>query len=205
MTRGTRTNLLQGYVRNTNQAPGFDIPTEEGVAIRARWVRPHRADYTKVEGLTGKELPGEGPYVTDIYASSTRLPNEPSTPLPIWFLQILQGRTAAFDTLQQASFRLDDYGIPADLSRYRNLYNELRHTLLDIDRLQAEQELIREHMDQARCRLESCNIAKRLSRYQALVPPGERLSTAVASSAGNTPPRGVRPLHPTSNRGRFAV
>jgi hypothetical protein len=98
----------EGYVPNNRCAPNFEIPMPEGVYLKVRWVRRCREDLSKVEGLTGREGPGEGPYRTEIYASASRLPSDIPTVFPTWFLQVLQGRSSAYNILLDAAAKLDD-------------------------------------------------------------------------------------------------
>jgi hypothetical protein len=191
----------EGYVANHHCTPNFEIPMPEGVYLKARWVRRCREDLTKVEGLTGREGPGEGPYRTEIYASFHRLPSDIPTIFPTWFLQVLQGRSSAYNVLLDAAAKLDDWGVATDISRYRANFEEQRHIILAIDRLQAKHELLAESLSDTRARLENSNVHKKLSGLQGYVHPLERVTS---SPAGTTPPVRRMPLPTSPSRGRLA-
>src|SRR5882672_4818225 len=56
----------EGYVRNDDLVPDFDI-MRDGNWTRARFVRLHTGDPTRVHGLTGNEKPREGPCSKSVY------------------------------------------------------------------------------------------------------------------------------------------
>ena len=60
------------------------------------------------------------PHIVKIYAQPCATA-EPIEPLPMWLESILLGPSAAFNTLAEASRELDDWGIHADLLRFREL------------------------------------------------------------------------------------
>ena len=62
----------------------------------------------------------ETPHIVKIYAQPCASA-EPIEPLPIWLESILLGPSAAFNTLAEATRELDDWGIHADLLRFREL------------------------------------------------------------------------------------
>ena len=72
------------------------------------------ACFTKDDG------PGDTPHIVKIYAQPCASA-EPIEPLPIWLKSILLGPSAAFNTLAEASRELDNWGIHADLLRFREL------------------------------------------------------------------------------------
>jgi hypothetical protein len=181
----------EGYVPNINCAPNFEISMEEGVYLKARWVHRCREDLSKVEGLTGREGPGEGPYRAEIFTSAHRPPSDIPTVFLTWFLQVLQGRSSAYNILLDATAKLDDWGIAADISCYRTDFEESRHIILAINRLQAEHELLTESLSNTRAHLENFNVHRKLSGLQGYVHPLEQVSS---SSPGTTPPIRRMPL-----------
>ena len=60
------------------------------------------------------------PHIVKVYAQPCATA-EPIEPLPIWLESILLGPSAAFNTLAEAARELDDWGIHADLLRFREL------------------------------------------------------------------------------------
>jgi hypothetical protein len=174
---------------------------EEGVYLKARWVCHCCEDLSKVEGLTGHEGPGEGPYRAEIYASASRLPSDIPTVFPTWFLQVLQGHSSAYNMLLDAAAKLDDWGVAADISRYCADFKELRHIILAIDRLQAEHELLAESLSNTRACLKNSNVHHKLSGLRGYVHPLERVSS---SPAGTTPPVRRMPLPTAPSRGHLA-
>ena len=50
-------------------------------------------------------------------------------PLPAWFRHTVTGPSVAFHTLCKAAHKLDDWGVEADLNRYRALEDALCQSL----------------------------------------------------------------------------
>ena len=144
----------EGYVHNDDLVPGFDI-RQDGNLVRARFVRLHTGDPTCVHGLTGNEKPGEGPCSKPIYATPVRglIP----VALPSWFHNMLIGRTARFEKLRNAAHNTNNFGIIADISRYRQDHDLLRQLVQEQEMLSAELELIRECLGLTRGCLEAAN------------------------------------------------
>src|SRR5882672_3779406 len=144
----------EGYVRNDDLVPGFDI-RQDGNWVRARFVRLHTGDPTCVHRLTGNEKHGEGPYSKPVYATPVR--GLVPIALPSWFHHMLIGRTSHFEKLRNATHALNNFGIVADISRFRQDHDVLRQLLQEQDMLAAELELVREHLGLTRGRLEAAN------------------------------------------------
>src|SRR5712671_2376154 len=141
----------EGYVRNTDDlVPGFDI-RQDGNLVQARFIRLHTGDPTCIHGLTGNEKPGKGPYSKPVYATPVRglVPDA----LPFWFHHMLIGRTSHFEKLRNAAHALNNFGIVADISRFRQDHDVLRQLLQEQDMLASELELVRERLGLTRGRL----------------------------------------------------
>src|SRR5882672_9687825 len=144
----------EGYVRNDDLVPDFDV-RQDGNLVRAHFVRLHTGDPTCVHGLTGNEKPGEGPYSKLVYA----MPVHSLVPvaLPSWFHHMLIGRSARFEKLRNAALTTNNFGVIADISRYRQDHDVLRQLVQEQEMLSAELELVRERLGLTRGRLEAAN------------------------------------------------
>src|SRR5882672_7430366 len=127
----------EGYVRNDNLVPDFDIK-QDGNWIHARFIRLHTGDPTCVHSLTGNEKPGEGPCSKPVYAA----PMHGLVPvaLPSWFHNMLIGRTARFEKLRNAAHNTNNFGIIANISRYRLDHDLLRQLVQEQEMLSAKLE-----------------------------------------------------------------
>src|SRR5712672_3374338 len=144
----------EGYVRNDDLVPSFDIH-QDGNLVRARFVRLHTGDPTCVHGLTGNEKPREGPYSKPVYATPVR--GLVPVALPSWFHHMLIGRTARFKKLRNAALTTNNFGVIADISRYRQDHDILRQLVQEQEMLSTELELIRKRLGLTRGRLEAAN------------------------------------------------
>jgi hypothetical protein len=162
----------EGYTRNNGKIPNFDIPMDDGLYLLAKFIKLHSGDYTKAFGLTSKELSTstEAPYSMEIYTSPDIRLNEIPEPLPLWVQTIIEGRTATFESLRQATIELKDYGIMADLTRAHDTYLKAQEMELQRDQIEADLSLLHEKYTLTRGRLELACISKRLAHQQYLVP-----------------------------------
>jgi len=145
-----------GYVRNDGLVPNFD-GLQDGSSVRVCFVCHHPGDPTRVQGLTGAEKPGEGPYSKPVYAQPIR--GLVPTALPSWYHHMLIGRTTHFEKLWNATIATNNYGLIADLSRYCQDHDALCQLIQEQDMLSAELKLIREHLGLMRGCLEAANAA----------------------------------------------
>jgi len=147
-------SLPEGYIHNDNLVPDFDIK-QDGNWVRACFIRLHTSDPTRVHGLTGNEKPREGPSSKPIYATPVR--GLVPVALPSWFHHMLIGRTSHFEKLRNATLATNNFGIIADVSRYRQDHDILRQLIQEQDMLLAELELVRERLGLTQGRLEAAN------------------------------------------------
>ena len=107
----------EGYVLNTKY-PGLTINIGNSLQREVKWVKQLEqgtvACFTEDNGLR------DTPHIVKIYTQPCTS-TEPIKPLPIWLESILLGLSATFNTLTEASRELDDWGIHADLLRFREL------------------------------------------------------------------------------------
>jgi len=144
----------EGYVRNDDLVTDFDI-MQDGNWARARFIRLHTGDPTRVHGLTGNEKPGEGPCSKEVYATPVR--GLVPVALPTWFHHMLIGRTSHFEKLCNAVHATNNFSLIADVSRFRKDHEVLRQLIQEQDMLSAELKLVRECLGLTRGRLEAAN------------------------------------------------
>ena len=117
----THTDTFQccakGYVLNTKY-PGLTINIGNGLQREVKWVK--QLEQGTVACFTEDDGPGDTPHIVKIYAQPCATA-EPIEPLPVWLETILLGLSAAFNTLAEAARELDDWGIHANLLRFREL------------------------------------------------------------------------------------
>jgi len=145
-----------GYMHNDGLVPDFDI-LQDGNSVRVRFVRHHPGNPTRIQGLTGAEKPGEGPYSKPVYAQP--ICGLVPTTLPSWYHHMLIGRTSHFEKLWNATVATNNYGLIADLSRYHQDHDTLRQLIQEQDMLSSELELVWERLGLTRGHLEATNAA----------------------------------------------
>jgi len=144
----------EGYLRNDDLVPGFNIK-QDGNWVRARFIRLHTGDPTCVHSLTGNEKPGEGPCSKPVYTTPVR--GLVPVALPSWFHNMLISWTARFEKLRNTTHNTNNFGIIANVSRYRQDHDLLCQLVQEQEMLSAELELVRERLALTRGHLEAAN------------------------------------------------
>ena len=152
-----------GYVRNDGLVPDFDV-LQDGNNVCIHFVHHHPGDPTRVQGLTGAEKPGEGPYSKPVYAQPVT--GLVPTALPSWYHHMLIGRTTHFEKLRNATVATNNFGLIANLSRYRQDHNALRQLIQEQDMLSTELELICKRLGLTQGRLEAANAANAIGQLE---------------------------------------
>src|SRR6266478_4752999 len=106
-----------GYVEN-GRVPTFTIPVGGGLSNPAKWVK--KLDDGRVAGYSSEDGPHDLPHVCEIYASP-KYTADPAEPLPHWIHKTLQGPAPGYAALLDAVKATDDWGLEADVIRFRLL------------------------------------------------------------------------------------
>jgi len=180
------------FIRNNNRVPNFQIPIGEGLSLPAEFIKRDEDSKTKVWGVTGRFGKGEPAYAHEIFARPVEDPSFPAEPMRPWFLRLLQGSTASYTHLREAADDLGDWGLAADITRFRQCEDQLRELNATIHSLRAEVDLTETLQEACRIRLGAANAHGRLAR----------LESACHGKDCRFPIRGDFAIRPNSYRGR---
>jgi len=156
-----------GYIRNT-MYPDLKIPLGEGAYAEAYWVTPAHDGYIQAYGQ--EQGPLDTPYSLPIYTWAV-YSSEPINPLPAWFHQLLVGTPTVHANFAKAAHRLDDWGVAADIARYRKLDDDLSCINMELKRLEAKAGAIRIAKTICEGRLELARAPKQLAHMECLATP----------------------------------
>jgi hypothetical protein len=116
--------------------------------------------------------PQDPVYSLPLYATTYRTPVDdnsyPQEPLPEWFRDLMHATEPSFHTLLQGARILEDWGVTADIARYRATSERLRDLATAKEGIDAALTAQRETLDLVTFRLGSARAAEQLSRYQNL-------------------------------------
>ena len=104
------------YEVNTHY-PGLKINIGFRLHRPIKWIK--LLDEGTVAGFCDDDGPGASPHILKIYAQPMASP-ELIEPLPPWFETILLGPSPIYHNFAQAAGELEDWGIKADIQRYRD-------------------------------------------------------------------------------------
>src|SRR6266481_6768293 len=123
-----------GYVEN-GRLPTFTIPVGGGLSNPAKWVK--KLDDGRVAGYTAKDGPHDLPHVCEIYATP-KYTADPAEPLPHWIHETLQGSATGYAAFLDAVKTTDDWGLEADVMRFRALDERVLAYKAQLDRTHGE-------------------------------------------------------------------
>src|SRR6266404_3907719 len=110
------------YVAN-DRLPTFTIPLREGSDVPAKWIK--QLDDGRVTGHSKHDSTGDLPYIKEIYAAPQDSALDPAEVLPFWVRETLQGSAIQYQELRRAVRDLDDWGLYAEVLRYRQLDKDI--------------------------------------------------------------------------------
>src|SRR6266403_550596 len=166
-----------GYVKN-GRLPTFTIPVGGGLSNPAKWVK--KLDDGRVAGYTAEDGPHDLPHVCEIYASP-KYTADPAEPLPHWIHETLQGSAPAYTAFLDAVRATDDWGLEADVIRFRALDERVLAYKAQLDRTHGELEGAIIARDQSQGRLECARLGERVSH---LAGEPQRMPTNARASGG---------------------
>src|SRR6266446_3993210 len=174
-----------GYVQN-GRLPTFTIPVGGGLSNPAKWVK--KLDDGRVAGYTAEDGPHNLPHVCEIYATP-KYTADPAEPLPHWIRETLQGSAPAYAAFLDAVKATDDWGLEADVMRFRALDEHVLSYKAQLDRTHSELKGAIIARDQCQGRLECARLGDQVSH---LAGEPQRMPTNARARGGWKEGRGRR-------------
>ena len=185
------TGAPDGFQENAGRIPHFNISfPDTDLDIQARFVRLSPRDYTQVEGTMGGE--GDPVYLRPLYAQPQLYGEENIEPFPEWFVDLAASNR--YHIMLEHLDRLDDWGLTADVARYRAITHRLQD--LQAARIGIDDSIhsALDDLDRTRYRLEAARAPRRLRHLSHAADPDGRPGRRV-SSTRRMPPLRVRTRH----------
>jgi hypothetical protein len=111
-------------------------------------------------------------YALSLYATTYRTPVDddtyPQEPLPEWFRDLMHATKPHFRVLLQGTRILEDWGLTANIARYRATSKRLRDLAAAREGIDATLAMQRESLDLIAFRLGSARASERLGHYRNL-------------------------------------
>ena len=160
----------EGYVENIH-FPNLHIPIGNGLFRPVKWVKQGEDGFmychTAEDGPRGSN---SQPYLIPVYASPIPSTDEPIEPFPNWMRAILHGPSAPYLNLLELAKTLDNWGVAADLARYRQCDKELMLIENKIRTLEVERVAMEHNRTIIAARLEAAHAAESLAFLEGLAP-----------------------------------
>ncbi len=113
-------------------------------------------------GYSAEDGPHDLPHVCEIYASP-KYTADPAEPLPHWIHETLQGPAPGYATLLDAVKATDNWGLEADVIRFRSLNERIIAYKAQLDRTHGELKSTIIARDQCQGRLECARLPEWIS------------------------------------------
>jgi hypothetical protein len=150
----------EGYIINDEtRVPNFIIPTGDGEHQQAYWVK--QLAEGQVAGLPREYIPGQTPFVTEVYASLAGGQEDVLRPIhamPGWLWSLLTGPAAQYGTLLKHVEVTNDWGVVGEVLRFRQLEHHLSNLRLRIAHHEAEFQGVSQAQAMAKGHLELAHI-----------------------------------------------
>ena len=156
----------ENYEAN-HRYPSLTVPVGNGLSREVKWVR--RVDPQTISCYTAEDRPSSTPHILKIYAQPTIM-TDPVEPLPAWFHHTITGPSAAFHTLREATHKLNNWGVKANLDHYCALEDTLCQSLAEAEKHQANTDRYWVAKGLCKARLEAACAASSLVHMEGLAP-----------------------------------
>ena len=169
------TKCPPGYEENNGHLPNFTIPLDDGTEQFACFIK--QLDDGRAAGLHSQAKGEEDTRIIELYASPNYASDKPLEPLPTWLCRRLWGDRATYAILKDAVNNLDDWGLLADVHRYRQFNQDNAYLVQKLELLKAEQESVVKNW----ALIEDCLIHAQLSKkvkHLALCSPSGTIQSA---------------------------
>ena len=124
------------YEENNGRLPNFTIPLDDGTEWFACFIK--QLDDGRVAGLHSGAKGEEEARIIELYASPDYASDKPLEPLPTWLRRHLWGDHTSYSILEDAVNDLDDWGLLADVHRYRQFDQDNAYLVQKLELLEAE-------------------------------------------------------------------
>jgi hypothetical protein len=151
-----------GFIENRGRIPHFHIPTASGGAdMQARFVWQSPGDPTTIEGTMGGL--GDPIYLIELHAQGRYNPDCEPVPLSDWFVGLLAPKGKMFAHVLKAARETDDWGLVADLARYRAYSDRLADYDNTLRRIENAREAAYDKLTTTKARLACAQANQRLA------------------------------------------
>src|SRR5258707_7981457 len=153
-----------GFSINAGQLPDTTLPCGRNAGQLAKWVR--RLPDGRALLYAEDDGPGDQPYAIELFAGLDLSDDAPPQSLSRWLLDGLTGPSVAFHTIRAAAEATLDWGLHAELLRYRELDQKAKAIHDSISNLEAEVQGVLADQRLALGRLDGARAATRLGHIR---------------------------------------
>jgi hypothetical protein len=156
-----------GYELNNGKVTNFQIPIGNGLYQEAKWI--HLNDDGTVSSYHSTQGTNEWPYIIDLYATPDYSVDSPLESLLAWFRHMLTGPGGNFQILQEAVADTGDWGFAREVTRYRQLDDDITAVAVKIEEYQRDLDTTRTHLGSCESQLMLARAAERVTTLQNIL------------------------------------
>ena len=154
-----------GYVENNGHYPTLEIRLPHGQRRPAKWIK--QLDNYCVAALCDRDVGSSTPSIFDVYASPNHS-DRPVQPLPDWLIDLLTADASTYTLVQDAATELDDWGLAADLDRFRRAHAKLVDLYKQVDSYASQAECTLQEKAAIQSQLELAKVGYQLHHLKGL-------------------------------------
>jgi hypothetical protein len=166
MSRQPDAEYPEGFEENHGRLPDFVIPDADNVMRQARYIKLGSGPIPFTLGTLGQE--GDPVFQYDLYAAPSYIRDSPPTPLPMWLIDAIGGKSSSYHQAMDLARSTDDWGLAAEVARYHQVDTRILNIAAEIHALDCKLQLVKVEARQSRSHLEGARAQQRLRALQAL-------------------------------------
>lgn len=156
----------EGFEENRSRLPDFTLTASDNIWRQARYIQLGDGLIPTTYGTLGG--PDNPIFECTLYATSRYSVDQPSEPLPMWFIDCISGKSAAYHQAMEAAREVNDWGLMAKMACYHEADTRILNIAAKMHALEAELSVVKAVCRQSWMRLEGAKAHHHLTELQAL-------------------------------------
>jgi hypothetical protein len=156
----------EGYEENHRCLPNFYITTPDGEKRQACYIKLLDTAIPCALGTMGHL--GDPISIFDLYTASRYTVDQPTEPLPTWFLKNIQGNSASYHQVVEAARQIGNWGLLGELGRFHKADTHILNIQGQMHALEAKLHIAKAVLRQARVRMEGAQAHQHLAGLYSL-------------------------------------
>ena len=155
MSRKPDAECPEGFKENHGRLTDFTIPDADGIMRQAHYIKLGNSPVPFALGTLGQE--GDPIFQYDLFAAPSYICDMPTKPLPMWLIDAISGKSAAYYQAMDLARSTDDWGLVAELACYHEADTRVLNIAAEVHALDCKLQVAKAASCQSRSRLEGAH------------------------------------------------